>query len=419
MGQKVYVVDGNLYNPDEDEDYKTYCTTLDEDQEAESYWTYRVSKLVMGQNVKYLSFKKLEQAYDYIKTKYPDKYDEAVAKQTIQKSHENEIEDLSPRIVIDARKNLEEILDFCVKLFYEFDSDTTEYSIANNTYSGKSVFNYRSLPCVLLYIRNYGFGYIAQYTEVYRMMYEYLKGKIPSILSIGFGAGFDYYSALKEYSGDKPFNYTGCDINKWSVYIKDFEGKVNDQWFISDNYAEELKNDSVKKNILFFPRVLSEINPEEPMTQDLMKNIIHNIQLEDEGYVCVYTRKERKSKIINNLNKPSEKDEWERENIENIVSAIKEKGFNVSVLSKDKTTFAELEDDTDIEAYMIPSIKYNRLDESFQIAYTDIKEKDDNLKEEYRNLYNMDEDSRKNFMQRNIVKNIEQHGQYYIICWQK
>ena len=419
MGQKVYVVDGNLYNPDDDNEYKTYCAALDEEQEAESYWTHTVSKLVKGKNVKYQSFKNFVQAYDYIKTNYPEKYDENNATQNMKKSHENEIEGLSPRIVIDARKNLEEMLDFCVKLFYEFDFDTTKYSIKNNTYSGESVFNYRSLPCVLLYIRNYGFGYIAQYTEVYKMMYEYLEGKTPSILSIGFGAGFDYYSALKEYSGDKPFNYTGCDINKWSVYIKDFEGKVNDQWFISDNYAEELKNDSVKKNILFFPRVLSEINPEEPMTQNLMKNIIHNIQLEDEGYVCVYTRKERKSKKINNLNKPSEKDEWETGNIENIVSAIKEKGFKVSVLSKDKTTFAELEDDTDIEAYMIPSIKYDRLDELFQNAYTDIKEIDDNLKEEYRNLYNMDEDSRKNFMQRNIVKNIEQHGQYYIIRWQK
>ena len=419
MGQKVYVVEGNLYNPDDDNEYKTYCAALYEEQEAESYWTHTVSKLVKGKNVKHQSFKNLAEAYDYIKTNYPEKYDENNAAQNMKESHENEIEELSPRIVIDARKNLEEILDFCVTLFYEFDFDTTNYSIENNTYSGKSVFNYRSLPCVLLYIRNYGFGYIAQYTEVYKMMYEYLEGKTPSILSIGFGAGFDYYSALKEYSGDKSFNYTGCDINKWSVYIKDFEGKVNDQWFISDNYVDELKNDSVKKNILFFPRVLSEINPEEPVTQNLMENIIDNIQLEDEGYVCVYTRKERKSKKINNLNKPSEKDEWERGNIENIVSAIKEKGFNVSILSKDKTTFVELEDDNDIEAYMIPSIKYDRLDELFQNAYADIKEKDDNLKEEYRNLYNMDEDSRKNFMQRNIVKNIEQHGQYYIIRWQK
>lgn len=413
MGQKIYVVDGDLYNPDEDEDYKTYCTTLYEDQEAESYWTYRVSKLVMGQNVKYRSFKNLNQAYDYIETKYPDKYDEAVAKKTIQKSHENEIEGLSPRIVIDARKNLEEMLDFCVKLFYEFDFDTTNYSIENNTYSGKSVFNYRSLPCVLLYIRNYGFGYIAQYTEVYKMMYEYLKAKTPSILSIGFGAGFDYYSALKEYSGDKPFNYTGCDINKWSVYIKDFEGKVNDQWFISDNYVDELKNDSVKKNILFFPRVLSEINPEEPVTQNLMKKIIYNIQLEDEGYVCVYTRRKKKS------DGTSDKDKWERENIENIVSAIKEKGFNVSILTKRKDAFIELEDGADIEDYMISSVKFEKLDELHKNAYTDIKQKDDKLAEEYRDLFGMSQEKRKDFMGREMLKNIENYGQYVIIRWQK
>ena len=175
MGQKVYVVDGNLYNPDDDNEYKTYCAALDEELEAESYWTHTVSKLVKGKNVKQLSFKNLDQAYDYIKTNYPEKYDENNAAQNMKESHENEIEGLSPRIVIDARKNLEEMLDFCVKLFYEFDSDTTEYSIANNTYSGKSVFNYRSLPCVLLYIRNYGFGYIAQYTEVYKKIRDDLN----------------------------------------------------------------------------------------------------------------------------------------------------------------------------------------------------------------------------------------------------
>ena len=413
MGQKIYVVDGDLYNPDEDEDYKTYCATLDEDQEAESYWTYRVSKLVMGQNVKYLSFKKLEQAYDYIKNNYPDKYDEAVAKQIIEKSHENEIEDLSPRIVIDARKNLEEILDFCVRLFYEFDFETTNHTIGSNTFSGKSVFNYRSLPCVLLYIRNYGFGYIAQYTEVYKMMYEYLKVKTPSILSIGFGAGFDYYCALREYSGDKPFYYTGCDINKWSVYIKDFEGKANEQWFISDDYDEKLKTDSVKKNIIFFPRVLSEINLDESETKNLMKNIIRNIQLEDEGYICVYTRRKKKS------DGTSDKDKWERGNVENIVSAIKEKGFNVSILTKRKNVFIELEDGADIGDYMIPSVKFEKLDELHKNAFTDIKQKDDKLAEEYRDLFGMSKETRKDCMGREMLKKSEHYGQYVMIRWQK
>ena len=159
--------------------------------------------------------------------------------------------------------------------------------------------------------------------------------------------------------------------------------------------------------------MLSEINPEEPVTQNLMKKIIYNIQLEDEGYVCVYTRRKKKSAGT------SDKDKWERGNVENIVSAIKEKGFNVFILTKRKNAFIELEDGADIEDYMISSVKFEKLDELHKNAYTDIKQKDDKLAEEYRDLFGMSQKKRKDFMGREMLKNIENYGQYVIIRWQK
>ncbi|SEA69656.1 hypothetical protein SAMN02910384_02076 [Pseudobutyrivibrio sp. ACV-2] len=46
-------------------------------------------------------------------------------------------------------------------------------------------------------------------------------------------------------------------------------------------------------------------------------------------------------------------------------------------------------------------------------------EKDDKLAEEYRDLFGMSQEKRKDFMGREMLKKIEHYGQYVIIRWQK
>jgi len=125
------------------------------------------------------------------------------------------------------------------------------------------------------YLLKYFPAYLAEYYDMYSELFKiYAKDSI-NILSIGCGAGIDYY-ALNEIEGKPEVKYCGVDLIDWQY-------KPNSPNFSFEQLDISQLNNSHFDNIdlIVLPKILTELSDEE--VRDLAIKIV-NANLSNELY---------------------------------------------------------------------------------------------------------------------------------------
>ena len=107
------------------------------------------------------------------------------------------------------------------------------------------------------YLLKYFAAYFCDYYQGYAEFFKKFKGSELNVISIGCGAGIDYYAlnrVIADENYDISVNYLGIDIIDWE-YKPDFEFKNQG---IDDISAIDVKN----VDLIVFPKSLTELNTE-------------------------------------------------------------------------------------------------------------------------------------------------------------
>ena len=174
-----------------------------------------------------------------------------------------------------------DIENYIRNIYNEFkvylDKENLLCDLKNLHFYSKNIPDYNKIYIQQLYLLRYAYAYIFEYKEIYNTLFSILPNEINNIniLSIGSGACLDFYSLNLIYT--HTVDYLGIDCIDWHYKPENLENTLYKFKFYKDDFLNILKNHSINREIIFFPKSIGELSTEclELFPQKITSNNIY------------------------------------------------------------------------------------------------------------------------------------------------
>lgn len=186
----------------------------------------------------------------------------------------------------------------------------------------KGVFNYEDLNEQTLYLLRYFYAYCYEYCNIFNILFQETNDL--KVISVGCGAGIDALSLIYLIRNNKKrtFEYLGIDKVKWK-HIDEIIKINNNIHFEKVELNSATSHFLENKNVLFFPKCLSNSDIDE----DSMSNLIEGIRKvnfeQKKLFVCASYVTDGRGEV----------DPIQRKKYDNIIELLKDKNY---IIPKDQ-----------------------------------------------------------------------------------